>query len=80
MPTVPMTPSGSRTKILISSQVSVSSPRSIGSLSSESSGRSLEEDVFERRTFGAEIGHLYSMLRDTLDDPRSPNPRRVREW
>src|SRR5919197_2773203 len=70
MKTVPITPRGSRTKILISSQVSRHSPRSImpasHSLADGVAGQP-EEDVLERRHFGAEIDHPHPMLGETLN-------------
>src|SRR6202048_1105166 len=67
--TVPMTPSGSRTKILISSQVSFQSPRSMVSAPSvpnHVTGQ-LEKDVLECRELGAEVDHPHPMFRQTLD-------------
>ena len=46
---VPITPSGSRTKILISSQVSFQSPRSMAPQSRIEWPVSLQEHVLERR-------------------------------
>ena len=69
MPTVPMTPIGSRTKILISSQVSprVRAAWSAASVANRVTGQ-LEKDVLERRQLGAEVDHADPMLRQALDD------------
>src|SRR5438105_6330697 len=72
MPTDPMTPNGSRTKILISSQVSLHSPRSIMPTLSVANrvARQREKHVLERRELCAEVGYTYPMLRQTLDHVR----------
>src|SRR6185503_6476061 len=68
--TVPMTPSGSRTKILISSQVSCHTVRiEADSVANRVAGQ-LEKDVLERRDFRAEVGDRDSMLRDAADHQR----------
>src|SRR3954469_7027698 len=71
MTTVPMTPSGSRTKILISSHVSVSRPLNIRrpSVPDRMAG-DVEEHVFQRRSIGAKIRDLDLMIRDTANHPR----------
>src|SRR5438034_7731921 len=61
MPIVANTPSGSRTKILISSQVRFHSPRSIVLVPYRMAGQ-LEEYVFERRQHRAEIGDRKSVV------------------
>src|SRR3954469_6956580 len=68
MTTVPMTPSGSRTKILISSHVSVSRPLSIRrpSVPDRVAG-DVEEHVFQRRSIGAKIRDFDLMIRDTAN-------------
>src|SRR6185436_9627801 len=69
--TVPITPSGSRTKILISSQVSVQSPRSTSGASIPNRmARQLQKHVFERRALGAKVGDLHAMLREACDHVR----------
>src|SRR5262245_13086116 len=68
IPIVPMTPSGSRRKILISSQVSLKSPR-ICSVSNGVAGET-QEDVFQRRRHRAEIGDLDASLGQALNDAR----------
>src|SRR5437667_4625840 len=72
IPTMPMTPSGSRTKILISSQVSFESPRSTVSAASVPNhvASQLEKDVLERRKLCAEVDHPYPVFRQTLDHVR----------
>src|SRR5919201_1889500 len=70
--TVPITPSGSRTKILISSHVSLQSPRSMSmvtSLANRMTGQP-EKHVLEVRALGAEFGHSHPMLGETVDDLR----------
>ena len=65
---MPMTPSGSRTKILISSQVSCQSPRSMVVAQSR-----IEWPVSFRKTsssvgmLGPEVGDVDPMLRQALD-------------
>ena len=78
---VPITPSGSRTKILISSQVSLQSPRSMVSSASVANrvAGELEEDVLERRQLGAEVGHADPMLAPGTGSRASPGRRRGRE-
>src|SRR3954462_3801989 len=68
MTTVPMTPSGCRTEISISSHVSVSSPLSIRrpSVPDRVAG-DVEEHVFQRRSIGAKIRDLDLMIRDTAN-------------
>src|SRR5213593_2834444 len=68
-PTVPMTPSGSRTKILISSHVNPQSPRSMASGASVPNrvAGQLEKDVLECRQLRAKVDDPYAMLRQTLD-------------
>src|SRR6476661_235267 len=70
--TVPMNPSGSRTKILISSQVSVQSPRSIFAVASIPNrvARQLQEHIFERRPLRPEIRDVHSMLGEAADHLR----------
>src|SRR5215831_7916140 len=70
--TVPITPSGSRTKILISSQVSRPSPRSItspASVANRVTGQ-LEKDILERGNLGAEVNDPNPMLRKALNHLR----------
>src|SRR5579864_3123442 len=77
IPTEPRTPSGSRMKILTSSQVSFQSPRSMVSTALGSADSvpnhvacELEEDVLERRDLRAEVDDRDPMFRETLDDLR----------
>src|SRR5882724_2037553 len=72
--TVPSAPSGSRMKILISSQVSFNSPRHISSPQSPSSvsvanrvAGDREEHVLERRQQRAEVGRADPVLGQALD-------------
>src|SRR5512140_3517809 len=66
-PTVPNTPSGSRTNILVSSQVSLQSPRSIRvSVPNHVAGQ-LEEHVLEGRNLRAEVEHRHPVFRQALD-------------
>src|SRR4029079_13941236 len=69
--TVPMTPSGSRTKILISSHVSVSRPLNIRrpSVPARMAG-GVEEHVFQCRSVGAKIRDLDLTIRDTANHTR----------
>src|SRR5689334_18570426 len=62
-PTVPITPNGSRTKILTSSQVSLQSPRSMLSAASVANhvAGQLEKDVLKRRELRAEVGNSDSI-------------------
>src|SRR5439155_18992528 len=55
----PNTPNGSRTKILISSQVSLHSPRSMMSAASVANhvAGQFEKDVLECRELGAKVDH-----------------------
>ena len=81
-PTAPSTPSGSRTKILISSHVSLQSPRSMVSAVSiaNRAARQLEKHVLEGRQLGEEVGHHDPMRRQAVDHVRhrsSPRPRIV---
>src|SRR6476469_1956510 len=70
IPTVPNRPSGSRTKILISSHVSFQSPRSMApSVSNRVAGQP-EKDILERRKHRSEIGDPDSMLGEALDHVR----------
>src|SRR5262245_55690821 len=69
---VPKTPSGSRTKILISSHASFQSPRiitSARSISNRVSGQ-LEEHVLERLVRRPQIDHADSVLRHAVDHLR----------
>src|SRR5689334_20033341 len=69
---VPINPSGSRTKILISSHVSFQSPRGmvlVASVPDRVAGQ-LEKDVFERRNLGAEVDDAHPMLGQTVDHVR----------
>src|SRR6478672_263958 len=65
MPTVPNTPIGSRTKILISSHVSRSS-FTMRSLADRAAGQS-QEHILEGRQLGAEIADADTMFRDAGD-------------
>src|SRR5262245_38940394 len=71
-PIEPMTPSGSRRKILISSQVSFQSPRSMVSaclsVPNHVAGQ-FQKYILERRQLGAEVDDADPVLRQTLDDP-----------
>src|SRR6266850_3877448 len=71
-PTVPMTPSGSRTKILISSHVSPQSPRSMVSAASVPNhvAGELEKDVLECRQLRAKVDHRHPLFCQTLDHVR----------
>src|SRR5688572_16837596 len=62
--TVPISPSGSRTKILISSQVSFQRPLNtrLPNLLPYRVSRDLEEDLLERRDEGTELGHADPVL------------------
>src|SRR6266540_1489792 len=63
----PIRPSGSRAKILISSQVSRQSPRNIGKSSvSNCVAGQLEKNVLERWDFRAEIGDPEAMFRQAV--------------
>src|SRR5436190_18662257 len=67
--TVPITPSGSRTKILSSSHVNRQRPRSITvleSLSNRVAGQ-LEEDILESRAVRAEIDDAHVVLRNAAN-------------
>src|SRR6478736_3837886 len=66
---VPKAPSGSRRKILISSQVSLSSPRMgcMDSVADRVAGQ-LQEHVFEVGRAGPEVGHPDPVLGQTRDD------------
>src|SRR5262249_45330902 len=72
--TVPMTPIGCGSKILIASQVSRQSPRSMvgtsiaicTSIANRVAGQ-LEKDVLERRDLRTKIDHRHSMLCHTLN-------------
>src|SRR4249919_1976031 len=64
---VPSAPSGSRMKILISSQVSCSRPRNINSIADRVAG-DREKDVLERRQQRAEVGRPNPVLGQALDD------------
>src|SRR5437773_599897 len=69
-PMVPITPSGSRTKILISSQVSRQSPRNVPpdlSVANRVAGE-LQKHVLERRDLRAEVCDLYAVLRHAAND------------
>src|SRR5262245_31230398 len=67
MPMVPMTPIGSRTKILISSQVSFRSARI---LFTDRMPRERQKHVFEIRELGLETRHLNAMFGQALNDVR----------
>jgi hypothetical protein len=69
IPTVATTPSGSRTKILISSHVSCQSPRSMVSPASVPNhvASQLEKDVLECRELCAEVDHPHPVLRQALN-------------
>src|SRR5687767_10433217 len=69
MPMDPITPNGSRRKILISSQVRRSRPCSMGSIADTVAGEA-QEHVLERRDLGAEIDHRHAMLGQAVDDRR----------
>src|SRR5688572_15935934 len=64
-PTVPKRPSGSRTKILISSHASCE--RLLISIPNRVAGEA-QEHVLERRHDGVEVGHGDGVTRHTLDD------------
>src|SRR5579863_1292346 len=65
----PNAPSGSRRKILISSQVSFKSPRSmaLSVLIANRMAGQLQKDVLEVGHHGAEVGDPYPVLGKTLD-------------
>src|SRR4051812_626146 len=65
--TAPIAPSGSRTKILISSHVSCQSPRMRGSLVSNRVAGELQEHILEARLNSAEVGHADAMERQAVD-------------
>src|SRR3954466_2659264 len=65
----PKAPSGSRRKILISSQVSFQSPRSIAeslSIADRMAGQ-FQKDVLQVGRRGAEVGDPYPIFGETLD-------------
>src|SRR6476659_8531140 len=68
IPTVPMRPSGSRTKILISSQVSFRSWRNISA--PNRMPRHLQEHVLERRQHGPEVRDVDAVFRQAVDHVR----------
>src|SRR5712675_1949429 len=69
MPIVPIAPSGSRRKILISSQLNFTRPRNIVSpLIANGMPGQLEEDIFEVGELCPEVGDPDPVLGQTLDD------------
>src|SRR5436305_1655610 len=65
MPTLPKKPSGSRTKIFVSSQASFQRPRNM-SVSNRVAGQA-EEHILERRELGAKVGDGDPVGGDALD-------------
>src|SRR5579864_3580828 len=66
----PNAPSGSRKKILISSQVSFQSPCSMALpvlIANRMAGK-LQKDILEVGQHSAEVGDSYPILRQTMDD------------
>src|SRR5712692_1185926 len=78
----PNAPSGSRRKILISSQVSFQSPRSmaLSVLIANRMAGQLQKDVLQVRQHGSEVGDPYPVLGQTMDylahEVVAPHPNR----
>src|SRR3954452_13214303 len=66
--TVPTAPSGSRKKILTSSEVSFNKPRPIDALLADRMAGHGEEDILERRQHRAEVGDPEAVLGQSGDD------------
>src|SRR3954462_11540163 len=66
----PIAPSGSRRKILISSQARRHKPRSIIVSVADRVAGELEKDVLERRQLGAKVVHRDAMLGEAVDHLR----------
>src|SRR6185295_1923699 len=64
---VPMSPSGSRAKILSSSQVSFQRCRSVIVSVSNGMAGDLQKHVLQRRRLGAEVGDVDPMIREAPD-------------